>query len=174
MDKGTFEWLVTRLEEHPELQLNAPNATPVFIQVAIALVRLANNHIGYRMAFMDWYVSYGSYTNFTRRVVKAIKGLLTESTISWPTTYERARDIADAFEYPLNNPNRCLPNIVGAIDGKNCIIRKPSPSLYGSFFRDRKGNYSVKITAVCDSLCRFTYIRVGDSGKFELFLYFGV
>jgi hypothetical protein len=171
MDKETFEWLVCKLEEHPQLQLEAHNATPVFVQVAIALIRLANNHIGYRMAYMDWFVSYGSYTNFTRRVVKAIKGLLTETTISWPTDYDRAKDIADRFEYPLTTSNRCLPNVVGAIDGKNCVIRKPFPSLFGSFFRDRKGHYSVKITAVCDSLCRFTYIRVGDSGNFFFFFF---
>jgi hypothetical protein len=172
MDKETFEWLVCKLEEHPQLQLEAHNATPVFVQVAIALIRLANNHIGYRMAYMDWFVSYGSYTNFTRRVVKAIKGLLTETTISWPTDYDRAKDIADRFEYPLTTSNRCLPNVVGAIDGKNCVIRKPFPSLFGSFFRDRKGHYSVKITAVCDSLCRFTYIRVGDSGNFFFFFFY--
>ncbi|KAG2193062.1 hypothetical protein INT47_012136 [Mucor saturninus] len=32
-------------------------------------------------------------------------------------------------------------------------------------FRDRKNNYSVKLTAVCDSVLQFTYIKVGDSGR---------
>jgi hypothetical protein len=164
MDQGTFEWLVNRLQDHPELQFSADNATPVYIQVAICLLRLANNHVGYRMAYLDWFVSNGSYVNFTRRVVKAIKGLLADTTIQWPTTYDRASEIATGFEYPLTNSGRRLDNIVGAIDGKNCIIRMPSPPSYGAFFRDRHNRYSVKLTAVCDSDCRFLYVRIGDSG----------
>jgi hypothetical protein len=164
VDQGTFEWLVNRLQDHEELQFDSPNAIPVYIQVAICLIRLANAHISYRMAYLDWYVSYGSFTNFTRRVVKAIKGLLSSTTIQWPTTYDRASEIAIAFQYPLSNPGRRFDNIVGAIDGKNCIIRMPSPPEYGAFFRDRNNHYSVKLTAVCDYDCRFTYIRVGDSG----------
>jgi hypothetical protein len=92
VDQGTFEWLVNRLQDHSELQFDGNNVTPVYIQVAVCLIRLANNHIGYRMAYMDWFISNGSYINFTRRVVKAIKGLLAESTIQWPTTYDRASD----------------------------------------------------------------------------------
>lgn len=167
VDQGTFEWLVNRLTDHPELQFDSNNTTPVYIQVAICLIRLANNHVGYRIAYQDWYVSYGSYTNFTRRVVKAIKGLLAETTIKWPTTYDHARDISVGFEYPLNNPGRRFSNIVGAIDGKNCVIRAPSPPSYGAFFRDRLNHFSIKLTAVCDSDCRFTYFRVGDSGKYK-------
>lgn len=156
--------MVSTLSRHPEFQLTAHNATPVYIQVATALIRLANAHIGYRLVFLDWKISFGSYTNYTRRFVKAIKGLLADSTIQWPTDYDRAMDISIGFEYPMTTTKRCLPNIIGAIDGKNCVIRKPSPAGYGAFFRDRLGRYSVKLTAVCDAECRFTYIRVGDSG----------
>lgn len=97
-------------------------------------------------------------------MVKAIKGLLSSTTIQWPTTYDRASEIAIAFQYPLSNLGRRFDKIVGAIDGKNCIIRMPSPPEYGAFFRDRNNRYSVKLTAVCDYDCRFIYVRVGDSG----------
>ncbi|KAG2195578.1 hypothetical protein INT47_001325 [Mucor saturninus] len=48
-------------------------------------------------------------------------------------------------------------------DGKNFTIHKPSPEEFGAMFRDCKNDYSVKLTAVCDSDLRFTYITVGDS-----------
>lgn len=60
---------------------------------------------------------------------------------------------------------RRLPSVVGALDGKNVVIEAPSPPSYAEQWRDRKNRFSVKLTAVCDHLCRFTYIRVGDSGR---------
>lgn len=64
------------------------------------------------------------------------------------------------------NLGRVLKNVIGALDGKNIEIEAPSPPSYAEHWRDRKGKFSVKLTAVCDYKCRFTYISVGDSGIF--------
>lgn len=160
MGKDAFENLVNELSNHEEFNFVAPNAIPVYIQVATALFRLANCHVGYRQAYMLLGVSYGSYNNFTRRTLKAIKGRLGH-LLAWPTDPEAARAVAHGFG--SDNGQR-LNGVIGAVDGKNFTIHKPSPDEFGAMFRDRKNDYSVKLTAVCDSNLRFTYISVGDSG----------
>lgn len=159
MSKRAFEHLVNELSLHEAFNLVAPNTIPIYIQIATALFRLANSHIGYRQAYMHLGVSYGSYNNFTKRTVKAIKGRLGH-LVAWPTDPEEAGEVALGFG---SNDGRRLSHVIGAVDGKNFKIHKPSGEA-GGMFRDRKNDYSVKLTAVCDSELRFTYIRVGDSG----------
>lgn len=167
MSKRAFEHLVNELSTHSEFNLVAHNATPIYIQVATALFRFANSHIGYRNALMLLGVSYGSYTNFTRRTVKAIKGTLGH-LISWPTNPDEVNEIAEGFG---SNSGHRLNNVIGALDGKNVRIHTPSPAPVGAMFRDRNNNSSVKLTAVCDASLRFTYIRVGDSGIVAIYMY---
>ncbi|KAI7870074.1 uncharacterized protein EV154DRAFT_530313 [Mucor mucedo] len=109
---------------------------------ATALFRLGNCHIGYRQA----------YNNFTTRTLKAIEDQL-----------DPIRANAIAVGFGSSTEDR-LNGVIGAVDGKNFIIHQPSPPIVGAMFRDRKNNYSVKLTAVCNSALRFTYIKVGDSG----------
>ncbi|KAI7897802.1 uncharacterized protein BX663DRAFT_556402 [Cokeromyces recurvatus] len=91
-------------------------------------------------------VSYGSYRNFTTRTCQTI------------------RDVLRHHKSKLTDPERAT-NIALALDGKNIVIHKPLPAAYGSMFRNCKNAYSVKLTAVCEASCRFTYLRVGDSGN---------
>ncbi|KAG2191043.1 hypothetical protein INT47_004036 [Mucor saturninus] len=81
--------------------------------------------------------------------------------LTWPSEPVRANAIAVGFG---SNTGDRLNGVIGAVDGKNFIIHQPSPPTVGAMFRDRKNNYSVKLTTVCDSVLRFTYIKVGDSG----------
>jgi hypothetical protein len=97
IDKTTFEWLVAELMHSPELQFTANNATPVEVQVGATLMRLANHHYGYRLIKNDWQISYGSYTNFTRRVTKAIRTKLTSTLLRWPDTRDLALETARGF-----------------------------------------------------------------------------
>ncbi|KAG2193632.1 hypothetical protein INT47_007464 [Mucor saturninus] len=161
MGKRAFEHLVNELSAHEEFNLVASNTIPIYIQVATVLFRLANCHIGYRQAYMLLGVSSGSYNNFTTRILKAIKDQL-GYLLTWPSEPARANAIAVGFG---SNTGDILNGVIGAVDGKNFIIHQPSPPTVGAMFRDRKNNYSVKLTAVCDSVLRFTYIRVGDSGR---------
>ncbi|KAG2191928.1 hypothetical protein INT47_007553 [Mucor saturninus] len=131
IDRTSFERLVDDLSNHPAFDLRAHNALPVYVQVSCAIWRLANCHLGYRTYHMAWGVSHGSYMNFFRRFLTAIKDVY-GNLISWPLENDRVDAIQNGFEYPHGNrPGaiRRLPNVIGALDG------------------------------------RFTYIRVGDSGR---------
>jgi hypothetical protein len=164
LNRSTFERLVNDLSNHEVYQFTAPNALPVYIQISCAIWRLANCHIGYRLINLGWGVSYGSYTNMTRRFITAVKDIY-KNVIKWPVDEEKVREIQQGFQHPNGDigPHR-LPRVIGALDGKNIIIHPPSPLEHREFWRDRKGHFSVKLTAICDYKCRFTYISVGDSG----------
>lgn len=87
------------------------------------------------------------------------------NTISWPFNLERVQAIHAGFEWPHGRrpgSTRRLPNVIGALNGKNVIIE--SPAVDPEDWRDRKGHFAMKLTAVCDNKGRFTYIRVRDSG----------
>ena len=164
MNLETFEALVNDLSCHPVFQLTAHNALPVHVQISCAIWRLANCHIGYRMINIGWGVSHGSYMNFLRRFMEAMHGVYGR-VINWPTDNERVSAIHDGFEWPHGiRPGaiRRLPNVIGALDGKNVVIA--APRVQKEQWRDRNKRFSMKLTAICDNKCRFTYIRVGDSG----------
>lgn len=163
MSHEMFDWLVNELMTHNEFDLLAHNAIPAYIQIATCLIRMANSHQGYRLTYLYMGVSHGSFTNFTRRTLKAIKDKLGH-LIEWPENPVLAAQVANNFEHPISGGKR-LPGVIGAVDGKIFVIHSPSPPNYAAMFRDRKNRYSVKLTAVCSSDCKFTYIRVGDSGK---------
>lgn len=164
MNRASFEKLVNDLSQHPEFQFTAHNATPVYIQISAAIWRLANSHIGYKTMNVGWGVSNGSYINFFRRFLIALEGVYGR-LISWPTDIAKVRRVHQAFENPPGeNTSRRLPNVIGAIDGKNVIIETPREQ--PEMWRDRKNHFAMKLSAVCDGNCRFTSVRVGDSGMF--------
>ncbi|KAG2233312.1 hypothetical protein INT48_007748 [Thamnidium elegans] len=165
MNRSSFERLVNDLSLHSAFDLRAHNSTPAYIQISCIIWRLANCHIRYRMSNISFGVSHGSYMNFFRRTLIAIEGIY-GNKISWPVNQERVEAIQTGFEWPHGQREgavRRLPNIISALDGKNVIIE--SPRVHPEHWRDRKGHFSMKLTAVCDNKCRFIYIRVGDSGR---------
>ncbi|KAG2192315.1 hypothetical protein INT47_007472 [Mucor saturninus] len=101
--------------------------------------------------------------NFFRRFLTAIKDVYGD-LISWPLETDRVDAIQNGFEYAHGTRSgaiRPLPNVIGALDGKNVVIE--ARKHHKEQWRDRKGNFSMKLTALCDDIGRFTYIRVGDS-----------
>ncbi|KAI8083429.1 hypothetical protein BDF21DRAFT_415969 [Thamnidium elegans] len=115
-----------------------------------------------RTAFLDCLHTINSYCSNERTLI-AIEGVY-GNKISWPVNQERVEAIQTGFEWPHGQREgavRRLPNIIGALDGKNVVIE--SPRVHPEHWRDRKGHFSMKPTAVCDNKCRFIYIRVGDS-----------
>ncbi|KAG2208998.1 hypothetical protein INT47_011138 [Mucor saturninus] len=82
--------------------------------------------------------------------------------IEWPKNEQRVAEIKNGFMYGEGRTVRGLP-AVGALDGKNFVIE--SRTEHAEDWRDRKGNFAMKLTAVCDDKSKFTYISVGDSGR---------
>ncbi|KAG2207909.1 hypothetical protein INT47_010893 [Mucor saturninus] len=124
-----------------------------------------NCHIGYRTSNMAFGVSHGSYINFFRRFLAAIERVYGD-LINWPMDQQRVEEIQTSFEWPHGQEEgafRRFPKAIGALNGKNFVIECPRD--YPENWRDRKGNFAIKLTAICDNKCRFTYIRVGDSGR---------
>lgn len=170
MNLSSFERLVNDLSQHPAFDLLAHNSIPAYIQISCAIWRLANCHIGYRTSNMAFGVSHGSYINFFRRFLVAIEGVYGD-LINWPMDQQRVEEIQTGFEWPHGQEEgaiRRLPKAIGALDGKNVVIECPRD--HPEHWRDRKGNFAMKLTAICDNKCRFTYIRVGDSGNSEIFI----
>lgn len=169
MSRRTFSWLCQVLSEHTAFQFVAHNATPVYQQVASILWRFGSCHVGYMMQKSFFGFGQGSYNNFTNRFLDAMTGL-TSNLIAWPKTFEQVEEISRGFEYPHGEftlpENKKLPGCIGAVDGKLIHVYKPrhNPESY----RDRKGNISINLLAVCDGLQRFTYIYVGESGKYYI------
>lgn len=132
---------------------------PVEIQVAVVFWRFANCHLGYRIAEMTMGVSAGSFCQLTRRFLNAMLGL-SASIINWPINDPtRAADIVQGF---ATGPNTRLSNVIGAIDGKNVVIQKPS--VRGNDYIDRKGRATINMMAICDDKGKFMYLRLGVSG----------
>lgn len=92
-------------------------------------------------------------------VVKAIIQELGD-IIKFPETQEECRSIASKFK-----GRNGFPGIVGAIDGTHITIMKPADE--PDSWIDRKGNYSIAVTAVVDSDKRFIYTSIGCPGSFH-------
>ncbi|KAG2197489.1 hypothetical protein INT47_003097 [Mucor saturninus] len=161
MNRTTFERVVNELCRDPAFQSRAVNFIPPYVQISCAIWRLANCHVGYRCAHLTIGVSHGSYRNFTQRFVKAVVNTY-KDLIEWPKNEQRVAEIKNGFMYGEGRTVRGLP-AVGALDGKNFVIE--SRTEHAEDWRDRKGNFAMKLTAVCDDKSKFTYISVGDSGR---------
>lgn len=159
--RRTFDWIVSRCEQMPEYIFSVlQGGIPVEIQVACALWRFSNTHFGYRIAEMHLGVSPGSYNNFTNRFINVMKRMWPE-IIKWPINdAQRAREMAEGF---ASLGGARLKNCIGAMDGKNVVIQKPSRN--GVDYLDRKNHASINLLGVCDSMKRFIYVKAGLPGK---------
>lgn len=162
INKRTFVALVNIMMNSPHyLGSQTSGGYPIYVQVAIVLWRFANCHFGYRIAKVFLGVTHGSYNNFTNRFINAMVDDCTRHFIQWPKTPQEIQDTTEGFE-ALNGLKGCI----GAVDGKLVVIHKPSEN--GNQYIDRKNNASMSVMAICDHRKRFTYLKVGHSGKLFL------
>lgn len=81
-----------------------------------------------------------------------------EKSIRWPQTTEEWNTISSDFY-----DKRGFPHVLGAVDGKHIIIRRPSNS--GSLYYCYKKSFTVVLLAVCDSNYKFLYAQCGSFGS---------
>lgn len=79
-----------------------------------------------------------------------------QNFIKWPTNYT---EVSEKFS---NKGPRRFPNVLGAVDGVDINILAPYEDKISYF--NRKGNYSIKCQAICDSEKLFTDVLVGYPG----------
>lgn len=125
-------------------------------QVLIALKYFGHQE-GNRSLAQLFDVSVSTVSRVIQRFCDAIMSIA-EDIIKWPSITEQ-RAIADGFSLISRLPSLC----VGAIDCRENPILKPSHSPECYF--NRKGYYSIKIQAVCDSSTKFIDVEVGWPGK---------
>ena len=83
INRSTFNQLLNILSRHKNYQSSPFKCqTPIEIQVAIVLQRLANP-IGYRQIEQTFGISQGSITHFTKRFLEAVLDSL-QNCIRWP------------------------------------------------------------------------------------------
>jgi hypothetical protein len=163
MSRNNFETLLNIVSRHPEYEAAVEGrATPVEIQVATVLWRLANTHFGFRIAETFLGVSAGSYARFTERFITVMSDYINQFVTWGVHDVQTARRKAADFQKIRAHGVR-LPNVIGAIDGKLIAIHKPS--VHGNSWIDRHNNSSMNLLAVCDANKRFMFIKTGQTGK---------
>ncbi|CAG8791961.1 21185_t:CDS:1, partial [Cetraspora pellucida] len=156
---ATFNSLVARLSTHPAFSSDAPNATPVWKQIAIVLWRLANSS-GIQVLKQTLGISQGSVIHFTDRFLEALLDLEKER-IKWPQG-ARLAEVTHGFEYGKSGfENRKLPNVIGAIDGTHIPIHRPSKN--GIRFINHKNFYFINLLGIVDHQGCFIFIHVGEA-----------
>jgi hypothetical protein len=156
---ATFNTIVIQLENHPIFISEAPNATPVWKQIAIALWRLANG-AGVRILEQTLGISQGSVIHFTDRFLTALLDL-EKKRIMWPQG-ARLATVIQGFERGTSGLAHNLPNVIGAMDGSHVPIHPPSEN--GARFVNRKSFHSINLLGIVDHEGRFTFIHVGEAG----------
>lgn len=152
-----YEWIFTQIESDllPKKISRNDVITP---RISFALfMQYVCSGASANYVHSDYRVSKRSFYRFIKSVSTAIRKNLSQ----------RAFPVLQHQDW-LNNANDfmrycCLPNCVGAMDGKHVAIRKPNNS--GSTYFNYLKYFSIVLFAVCDARKRFIYVHAGSMGS---------
>ena len=110
-------------------------------------------------------ISIPSFYRIVRKTTHAITSV-NELEIKFPMTFEECKVAAAGFENI--SFQSAIANCIGAIDGYLVAIDTPPQIDVGnvrSYFSGHYQKYGINIQAVCDHLCRFTFVAVAGPGS---------
>jgi hypothetical protein len=164
VSRPTFQYLVESLTPALETEVswafrNIPNRVlTVDRQIAIALRRLATGDSAFSISELLG-VSEATVYLLTKKVCKAIWGILKPSHLTWPTEREAIVKLIQGFSARAGLPNCC-----GAIDCTHFLIDLPDKEASTCWF-DRDHNYGMIMQAVVDAEGKFLDVCIGWPGS---------
>ncbi len=126
---------------------------PKWTKLVVTASYLASGATQQTLAF-GWRIGKSTVCNIIGEVCSALYDSLQPEFLAFPDSNQWITIRNDFWNFP---------NCVGAIDGKNVAIQKPS--LPGSKFFNYKHFCSIVLMAISDATYCFTYIDVGSYGR---------
>lgn len=157
MPVAMYDEVVTRLT--PRLTKETTNYRENLepgLKVAVTLRHLASG-AKYRDMQYGWRVPHNTISVVVREVCQAIIEEYLDELLTFPTTAQAWRDIADQWFRRWN-----FPHTMGAIDGKHVACKAPPNS--GSEYYNYKGFFSIILFAMVDSDYKFMWADVSAKG----------
>ncbi|XP_043483573.1 uncharacterized protein LOC122512032 [Leptopilina heterotoma] len=155
MTPDDFEVLFNIVGPHLK-KVSRREPLPPRLRLALILNYLANGD-SVRTTQHLFRVGRSTIYKMVHEVCEVIFGQLSPWYLRERTTQEW-RIISESFRVKWN-----LPHCVGALDGKEFAINKPPHS--GSLYYNYKKFFSIKLLAICDAYCRFTWVDIGNYGS---------
>lgn len=154
MTKNSFAKLLSLIENGQQKSMMGRPSVPLQTQLLLTLRYLATG--SFQLTAADTIgVSQSTVCRSVAHVSRAIASLAPQF-INMPDG-EEARKIREGFYelVPNRHPGaRPFPGIIGAIDGTHVPVLVPGAQ-NREIFRDRKGNISLNIQAICDHRLKF-------------------
>ncbi|XP_065366368.1 putative nuclease HARBI1 [Calliphora vicina] len=157
VNKPAFAYLLQILTLHSQPPKNSSGVSSV-LKLSACLRIFAEG--GYQTGVgkdSDVALAQPTFSKVLTEVVRILEAQLCPVWIKFPTTAEEKRKIALAFYIKYK-----IPGVIGCVDGTHIQIIAPSKNKH--LFYNRKGNYSLNATLICDHELRIRYVNATHPG----------
>lgn len=162
MTKVSFQILCQLIIERKLITLRRSRKINIEFIVFIGMQWLVKG-MSVRTQSVNWKLSYQAIHRCRHLFTNAIISIYNE-LINW--------DVPDSKlhgKININNIDHYFSNAIANMDGIH--IELIVPSEYANAFRDRKGNTSTNVLAICNYNLLFTYVLVGMEGYLTIYQY---
>uniref|UniRef100_A0A1B0DMT5 DDE Tnp4 domain-containing protein n=1 Tax=Phlebotomus papatasi TaxID=29031 RepID=A0A1B0DMT5_PHLPP len=157
MTKEQFEDLLSMVDPHIK-KVSQRKAVSTREMLFITLRHLATGSTQTEMSY-NFRVGQPTLSKRIGEMTQVLWEVLSPVYLKPPTT-EEWKNIARQFYEKWQ-----VPNCVGAIDGKHCVMMAPENS--GSEFFTHKRNFSIVLLAVVDANYNFLLVEIGAPGSYS-------
>jgi hypothetical protein len=159
MDPPDFDALLSVISQHENFQNRSinPQLNPRY-QLAVFLHRLGSpGGFSQEDTSTLLHLGEGTVSLYCNRVLGAIHSWK-DTYVKWPTPAQRQETSARIAEKSAN----VFEDVVGFIDG-TFLVLKYAPQIDHVYYFNRKHNYALNATIVCDDTRKILWIRAGDT-----------